>query len=145
MDKMNTTQSANLTSNLEETFVETTGDQFDTNITSASEKRPRKPRRSAKEIKAEYEEFKALFEEGRPFLEITLLLGLRKSQADSYLTRISLEKLKRTQSYGVCEGHCIPESIRNILGGDRKDLFKFTTIEDEDGSAVMVRLHMSNK
>jgi hypothetical protein len=108
-------------------------------------KKTRKPRRSAKDIQAEYKEFKALFEEKRSILEITHMLGLTKSQTDSYLTKISWEENMRTLSYGVCEGHCIPESIRIILDGDRKDLFKFEPFEDDEGKAVVVKLLMSNK
>lgn len=139
------------TKNLDFSPMEVANDAPDTNakLESSSNpapvKRTRKPRRSAKEIQAEYKEFKALFEEKRSILEITYMLGLTKSQADSYLTKISWEENRRTMSYGVFEGHCIPESIRIILDGGRKDLFKFEPFEDEEGKAVVVKLLMSNK
>jgi len=120
-------------------------DLLDLDVSAVPEKKTRKPRRSSREIQAEFEKFKELLEEGRPILEVTRMLGLRKPQSDSYLMKITQEKHRQALSYGVCEGHCLPESIRKILGGDRKDLFKFHPFEDEDGKAVLLKLHMPCK
>jgi hypothetical protein len=49
-------------------------------------------------------------------------MGIRKSQVDSYLMKISLEKHNRALSYEVHEGHQLPESSINFLGGGRKDI-----------------------
>jgi hypothetical protein len=140
MEKNYITNQVNISPNLNEDPSMATFERSEMSDSSTSEKKSRKPRRSAKEIQAEFEEFKALFEEGRPILEISRTLGIRKSQTDSYLMKISLEQHKRALSYGVCEGHCIPESIRDILGGDRKDIFKFEPFED----GVLIKLHMTH-
>lgn len=145
MEMTITDQMSNVITNLKEIPAMSTCGQPNMNSNPAPIKRTRKPRRSAKEIQAEYEEFKSLFEEKRSILEITHMLGLSKSQADSYLSKISWEENKRTLSYGVCQGHCIPESIRIILDAGSKDLFKFEPFEDEEGKAVVVKLLMSNK
>ncbi len=140
MEKKFITSPANITPNFNEASAMATNERSEMSDTTASEKKMRKPRRSAQEIQAEYEEFKALFQEGRPVLEISRTLGIRKSQTDSYLMKISLEQHKRSLSYGVCEGHHLPDSIRDILGGDRKDIFKFERVED----GVLVKLHISH-
>ena len=131
--------------NRNESTATATNEQNDTLLTAIPEKRPRNPRRPDKKIQAEFEEFKALYKEGRPILEIIRTMGIGKSQADSCLRKISLEQQKRALRYGVCEGHCLPESIRDILGGDRDDLFKFEPFKDEDGHAVRIKLHISCK
>ncbi len=138
MEKKNIVNEVKISPNLNEEPAMATFERSEMLDTSASANKTRKPRRSAKEIQAEFEEFKALFEDGRPILEISRTLGIRKSQTDSYLMKISLEQHERALSYGVCEGHCIPESIRDILGGDRKDIFKFEPFED----GVLIKLHM---
>lgn len=140
MENENIAHTANKSTDVDEAPAMATNERSDMSDTTAKRK-THKPRRTAKEIQAEFEEFKALLEEGRPILEIILLMELRKSQADSYLTKISLEKYKQTLSYGVCEGHCLPESIRKMLGGDRKDLYKFEPFEAADGNTVLVKLH----
>ena len=128
MEKKSTALTAIQSVDVEETSTSTANDQPDMASNSVPEEKTRKPRRSAKEIWAEYEKFKTLFEEGRPLLEISRLMGIRKAQCDSYLIKISREKNNQEQQYGVCEGHCLPESIRKTLGGDRKDLFKFEPV-----------------
>ena len=141
MEKRNITHGANISADLNEAPVVATNERSEMVDTTVSEKKTRKPRRSAKEIQAEYEEFKALFKEGRPILEISRTLGIRKSQVDSYLMKISLEQHKRALSYEVHEGHQLPESSINFLGGGRKDIFKFENLENEDGRYIVVKLH----
>jgi len=141
MEKKNITHGANISPSLDVASDMAKNEQSEMADSTTSEKRPRKPRRSAKEIQSEYGEFKALFEEGRPILEISRTLGIRKSQVDSYLMKISLEQHKRALSYEVHEGHQLPESSINFLGGGRKDIFKFENLENEDGRYIVVRLH----
>ena len=142
MENTNITRTASLSANLDEASVTASNVESEMLDNTASEKSTRKPRRSAKEIQAEYEKFKVLLDEGRPILEIIRTLGIRKSQADSYLMKISLEKHRRGLNYGVCEGHSIADSIRDILGGTRKDLFKFERFKDGNDIAVLIKLHM---
>jgi hypothetical protein len=141
MEKRNITHGANISADLNEAPVVATNERSEMVDTTVSEKKTRKPRRSAKEIQAEYEEFKALFKEGRPILEISRTLGIRKSQVDSYLMKISLEQHKRAMSYEVHEGHQLPESSIYFLGGGRKDIFKFENLENADGRYIVVKLH----
>jgi hypothetical protein len=141
MENRNITYGANISPNLNEEPTMATYERSEMSDNSASTNKTRKPRRSAKEIQAEYEEFKALFKEGRPILEISRTLGIRKSQVDSYLMKISLEQHKRALSYEVHEGHQLPESSINFLGGGRKDIFKFENLENEDGRYIVVKLH----
>lgn len=141
MEKRNITQGANMTADLNEASAVARNEPSEMSDSTTSEKKTRKPRRSAKAIQAEYEKFKALFKEGRPILEISRTLGIRKSQVDSYLMKISLEKHNRALSYEVHEGHQLPESSINFLGGGRKDIFKFENLENEDGRYIVVKLH----
>ena len=136
MENRNITYGANMYADLNEAPVMATNERSEMVDTTVSEKKTRKPRRSAREIKAEYEKFKALLDERRPILEICRLLEIRKSQADSYLTKILLDKHDQVQSYAVCEGHLVPECIRNMVGGTRKDLFKVEL--SEKGAFVTV-------
>jgi len=140
MKNENIAHAANKSTDVDKAPAMATNERFDMSDTTAKRK-THKPRRTAKEIQAEFEEFKALFKEGRPILEISRTLGIRKSQVDSYLMKISLEQHKRTLSYEVHEGHQLPESSINFLGGGRKDIFKFENLENEDGRYIVVRLH----
>ena len=115
-----------------------TNAQLESSSNPAPETRVRKPRRSNKEIQAEYEQFKTLLEEGRPVLEICHVMQIRMSQCSTYLGKIGLEKTNIDQQYGACQGHCLPQSILKALGGGRQDLFKFEIVEN----GVLVSLHM---
>ena len=125
-------------------IISPVNDGTDTNLklesssTPAPETRVRKPRRSNKEIQAEYEQFKTLLEEGRPVLEICHVMQIRMFQCSTYLAKIGLEKTNIDQQYGACQGHCLPQSILKALGGGRQDLFKFEVVEN----GVLVSLHM---
>ncbi len=121
---------------------EIAADTLNRNIDSANdftpEKKQRKPRRTAKEMKAEYEEFKSYYDQGLPILEICHVMRLTKAQSESYLSKISLEINNQSRKYGVCEGHSLPDSIRNILGGTRKSLYKFCVAD----GGVLISLHL---
>lgn len=114
-----------------------TNSQLESSSKPAPVKRTRKHRRSNKEIRAEYEQFKILLEEARPVLEICHEMQLTISQCTSYLAKVTLEKTKTDQQYGACYGHCLPESFLKALCGDREDLFKFKNVE----GGILVSLH----
>ncbi len=82
-------------------------------------------RRTKALIEAEYQEFKKFYDSGCPILEISTRLKITKAQCTSYMGKISLEKNKHEQKYGVCKGYSLPESIREMLIGGKDDLFKY--------------------
>ncbi|MCB5288432.1 MAG: hypothetical protein LHW64_11630 [Candidatus Cloacimonetes bacterium] len=96
-------------------------------------------RRTKALIEAEYQEFKEFYDSGCPILEISTRMKITKAQCTSYMSKISLDKNKHEQKYGVCKGCSLPESIREMLKGGKEDLFKYE--KRSDGVFLMLFDH----
>ena len=100
----------------------------------------KRTRRTKALIDAEYQKFKEYYDSGFPILEIFTFMKISKAQCTSYMSKISLEKNKNDQKYGVCKGHSLPESIREMLKGSKDELFKYEINPD----GVLITLHSRN-
>jgi hypothetical protein len=110
---------------------------------STAKQAPKKgrTRRTKALIEEEYELFKEFYDIGCPILEIITLMELTSARCSNYMSKISLEKNKHEQQYGVCNGGDLPESIRKILMGDKYDLFKY---EKGQNGVFLTLLHRKN-
>lgn len=90
----------------------------------------KRTRRKKIDIDNEYEEFKKLFNEGNPILGICAKLKIKNSQCTNYLGRLSLEERSTSCDFDLCHGHNLHEPIRQLLGGNKTDLFEYKKVEN---------------
>ncbi len=100
--------------------------------------KPKRTRRDKVAIDNEYKEFKKLFNEGNPILGICAKLKIKNSQCTNYLGRLSLEERSTSCDFDLCHGHNLHEPIRQLLGGNKTDLFEYKKVEN----GVLITLHV---
>ena len=74
-------------------------------------------------------------------LEISARLKIKNSQCSNYLGRLSLNNRTKKRDYELCKGHNLHEPIRELLGGNKADLFEYKKVEN----GVLITLHVINR
>ncbi len=99
---------------------------------------PKRTRRDKITIDKEFKEFENLFNEGFSILEISARLKIKNSQCSNYLGRLSLNNRTKKRDYELCKGHNLHDPIRQLLSGNKTDLFEYKKVEN----GVLITLHV---